>query len=328
MDYDYILNKVYAKAEYFIIKQFKEFKNDDRPFPHAVDKIRIKLTKIYGENLVGRNFNLFESCYRIFNFRNGYYSDTSSITKVVENEIRKEFGEVIKINKPFDKNFNVIDNCSFNQFIFDLIIYDSLRRIEARLGENSDLYKLYYDTKEYGSFTLEAFDGHVINSKIYQDLYSKGYPNKKLPVAIGTVNQYGNKEWKIIKDDNPIEIAEADIQNESKIKKQDFDIDEQLLILNLCLVDNNAIPLTEKIKLLTLIGELKDKSIFIEQSSKNTAYSKVNKGILRKGSVSTMILIIDNIQIKIEKYILPLTQQTLKKHRSTLISEQKKQKHT
>lgn len=327
MDYDYILHKVFAKAEYFIIKQFKEFKADDRPYPHAVDKIRSRLTKIYEENRVNRNIELFNSCYRIFNFRKDYYGDTTSIIKIVNIEIKKEFGEVIKSNKPVDNNFNVINNYTFNRFVYDLIIYDSLRRIEARLGKNSDLYKLYYETEDYKSFTLRAFDGHVISSKIYQDLFSKVYPNKIIPIAVCSINQYGNEEWKIIIDNDPSKLKENGTTNKVKIMQQDFDSDEQLLILNLCLVDNNGIALTEKIKLITLIGELKDKSIFKESSSSNNAYSKVNKGIFRKGSVTTMILTIDNILAKIEKYNLAGTNQTLKKHRSTLISEQKKQKH-
>jgi hypothetical protein len=327
MDYDYILNKVFTKAEYFIIKQFKEFKTNDRPFPHAIDEIRSHLTKKYGNNLIGKNYNLFERCYRFFCLRKDYYGDTTSISKIIENEIKKEFEEVIKINKAVDKNYNVIDNYSFNRFIYDLITYHSLRKIEERLGKNSDLYKLLYDSEDYSKFTLIAFDGHVINSKLYRDLFSKIHPDKFIPFAIKNVNEYGNVTWTIITD-NP-EVKLKSIEEKIAVKKifQDFEADEQLLILNLCLIDKNTIPLTEKFKLLILIGELKDKSIFQESSSKNVAYHKVNNGILRKGSLKTMITTIDNILVKFINYELPMTKQTLQKHRATIISEQSKTKY-
>ena len=146
MDYDYILKKVFVKAEYFIIKQFKEFKNDDRPFPHAIDRIRFQLSEKYYNNLIGKNYNLFESCYRLFCFRNDYYSNTTSISKIIENEIKTEFELVTKVNRAIDKNYKAIDNYGFNRFIYDLITYHSLQKIEERLGKNSDLYELFYDS--------------------------------------------------------------------------------------------------------------------------------------------------------------------------------------
>jgi hypothetical protein len=92
------------------------------------------------------------------------------------------------------------------------------------------------------------------------------------------------------------------------------------------LVDKNEIPVTEKVKLIILIGEIKDDTIFKESSAKNLAYQKISKGIMRKGSAYTMIAIIDNILIKIEKYDLNITNQTLKKQRAKLIIEQKQAK--
>jgi hypothetical protein len=328
MDYDYILNKVFTKAEYFIIKQFKEFKTNDRPFPHAIDEIRSHLTKKYGNNLIGKNYNLFERCYRFFCLRKDYYGDTTSISKIIENEIKKEFEEVIKINKAVDKNYNVIDNYSFNRFIYDLITYHSLRKIEERLGKNSDLYKLLYNSGDYSSFTLEAFDGHVINSELYKNLFSKIHPDKFIPFATDNINEYGNVKWTIIIDNPEVKLQSIEEKISGKKIFQDFEVDEQLLILNLCLIDKNVIPLTEKIKLLILIGVLKDKTILHESSSTNTAYQKVNKGIYRLGSLKTMVATIDSILNKFEKHQLQITKQTLKKHRSTIITEQSKTKYS
>lgn len=314
MDYDYTLNKVFVKAEYFIIKQFKTFKIDDRPFPHAADKIRFHLTKKYGDNLIGKNFNIFESCHRFFNFRKDYYGNTTSISKIVEVEIRKEFGEVIKINKPVDNNFKVIDNYTFNRFIYDLIIYDSLKRIEARLGENSDLYKLFYETDEYGSFTLEAFDGHIINSKIYQDLYSKVYPNKKIPVAIGSINQYGNKEWSIkFENDSITKTLDEFKKNDSATKNPEinttifniskFTVDEKIFLWHVLYNAKTKFQYPEFAKILLLTDGINDLSIFHEKSGNNSLYRKINEGIQYYKPIKRRIFI-DGLIKKLEYFNL------------------------
>ena len=63
-------------------------------------------------------------------------------------------------------------------------------------------------------------------------------------------------------------------------------------------------------------------------SANNNFYQKVNKGIDRKGSKSSMVDIIDSLLIKIDGFDLNITSQTLKKHRRTLVSEQKEAKKT
>ena len=78
--------------------------------------------------------------------------------------------------------------------------------------------------------------------------------------------------------------------------------------------------------MIILIGEIEDDSILYESSSNNKVYQKVNKGILRRGSSNTMLDTINSIKIKIDEFDLVHTKQTLKKHRTTLISEQKETK--
>ena len=54
---------------------------------------------------------------------------------------------------------------------------------------------------------------------------------------------------------------------------------------------------------------------------------KVNEGYQRKGSKTNMIDLINSILIKIEPYQLNITNQTLKKQKATLISEENRTKN-
>ena len=148
-------------------------------------------------------------------------------------------------------------------------------------------------------------------------MFSKIYPKKNIPIVVNRTDEYGNPTIEIIELNSILKE-----KTDAKIVKQTFELDEQILILNLCIVDKNSIPITEKAKLIILIGEIKDDSIFKESSSKNSVYQKISKGILRRGSPQTMLLILTSILTKIEIYKLNITNQTLRKHRADLISEQ------
>jgi hypothetical protein len=222
-----------------------------------------------------------------------------------------------------DKNNNEILNYPFDTFVKDLIEYDSLGRIEGRLSINSELYKLFYEFNTYDHFTLKSFDGHVVNSKLYRDLFVKFKPETPIPVAVRKIDGFQNIVYDIVEKKEELNNPSGNQETKYKIEKQIFELDEQLLILNLCLEDKNSIPVTEKSKLIILIGEIIEDNLFKKSSSDSKTYSKISKGILRKGSKKTMIKLIDSILTKIEKHNLNITNQTLRKHRATLKSEQK-----
>ena len=154
-------------------------------------------------------------------------------------------------------------------------------------------------------------------------MFSKLKPNNPIPIAVEKIDEFLNVKYDIITDTAELNELENKVKSKIKTKKQEFELNEQLLILNLCLVDKNSIPITEKSKLIILIGEIIEDNLFKVPSSDSNTYDKISKGILRKGSVSKMIEIIDMVLIKIEGFNLKFTNQTLKKHKATLKNEQK-----
>lgn len=199
-----------------------------------------------------------------------------------------------------------IKGYSFEQLIIDLATYYSETNLYRIFRNQYGLYDLIYKSEDFSRFKIKEYETEIENTDIFNYYNNLVYPKSEKLLNKDLINLKTEKSKKV----------------NLNIKKQDFELDEQLLILNLCLVDKNSIPLTEKVKLIVLLGEINDDSIFNEPSSTNNVYQKVNKGINRKGSTEKMLNMIENIIIKIEPFDLNITHQRLKKHKSTLISEQ------
>ncbi|MCO6164506.1 hypothetical protein [Flavobacterium sp. NRK F7] len=325
---DDIITTEQIKIESFIKKKFKEFKSQDRKSEYAIDKTR---TALY-ETFIRANFidiyrSHFETYYNLYkNSVNTYDNKQDAIKLALQNEMYEAYPSF----KNFSKISNVkyceeFDNLTFENFVKYLLQYDTSKKIEILFSKNSHLYILFYDNNYNGDFYLKPFEGHVVNSSIYKKLHKKFYPNKFIPYAKEETDEFNNTNYIIITE----EIKNSSFREVKKVSDyeiHDFDINEQALLLNLCLSDKNSIPLTEKIKILILIGEIKDKSIFEVSPSINPFYNKVNKGILRKGSIQTMIDIVDIIFKKFDDYDLNITKQRLKIHKTTLLNEQNKTK--
>lgn len=318
------------KLTAFSINSLKSDSENGISVTKAIDNIRRKIWDEYIEtSFIYHYKDHFEEVYRIYrlSFDNYDNNKIDVVKAVLKNEAYDEFLKRLKIKKvsnyTYDEDF---DSINYESFIVHLLKYDVYKNSYNRLGDNFELYKLFYEENNYEDFTLEKFDGHVVNSTLFRKIFSKYYPSKKIPIAVKRIDDYLNPVYDIIEYSEELAVPAINSETKDKIRKQTFEIDEQLLILNLCLSDKNSIPLTEKIKLIILIGDIKDDSILYESSSNNNVYQKVNKGILRRGSSNTMIDTIDNIKIKIDEFDLVHTKQTLKKHRTLLISEQKETK--
>lgn len=323
-----ITDSEFKKLEDFVIVNLKKFKNEGKSVNFAIDKTRDLIWNIFIEtNFLQKYSSRLRNIYStyIYSFEN--YDHNGDITMdVLKNEVFNDFKIIKELNIVGKSTYlPEIEDLTFENFMSLLLKYDVAQKSYKRLSNNSDLYKLYYLQNNFENFTLEHFEGHVVNSDLYKKLFKKFRPEKPLPIAIRIIDKYKNTTYKI-KEESKVKSKIENKESNEKILNQIFELDEQLLILNLCISDNNSIPVTEKAKLIILIGEIKDNSIFTESSSDNTVYHKIIKGILRKGSIQNMLLIIINILAKIENYDLPVTKQTLKKHKTTLISEQKQSK--
>lgn len=311
----------------FTINSFKMHSENGLSTFKAIDNTQRCIWDEFIEtNFIYKYKDHFEEVYRIYRFSLSNYNKdkVDEVKSVLKNEAYEEFLMRLKINKVSNYTYGEdFDNITYEVFVTHMLKYDVYKKCYNRLSENMDLYKLFYETEDYKEFTFEAFEGHVINSKLYRNLYSINYPDKTIPSAVKRIDDYQNIVYDIIENKEELNNPSGNQETKDKLKKQIFELDEQLLILNLCLEDKNSIPVTEKSKLIILIGEIIEDNLFKVPSSDSKTYSKIIKGILRKGSKKTMIQIIESILTKIESYNLTTTNQTLKKHRATLRNEQK-----
>lgn len=318
------------KIQLFLIENFKRLKEEGRSKEYAIDTCSSLIHKNFIEtNFIGKYSSHFESVYTLFQNAFDKYDRNDQnidvITQILKNEIYEEFQHFGSINKISNRNYDDdFDSITFEDFVIHLLKYHAAKKAKNNLNRNSELYYIFYETNDYSDFTLESFEDHIINTELYRKLFEKHYPKLPLKKAVKYIDDWNSVNYRI--------EDELDTKNK-KIKKsnieniEEFETDEQALIINLCIVDKNSIPLTEKTKLLILLGEIKDKRLLNEDSSKNNFYKKVNEGYQRKGSVLNMISVIESILIKIEPYQLNITNQTLKKQKTTLISEENKTKN-
>ena len=239
---------------------------------------------------------------------NNDYGFNKTSNELLEENQKKFETNKFNITKPYNDLIYIFNNERKN---YSKNIYENVLKRHVKPAFDNliikgysfeDLIKdLIYRSEDFSEFEIKEYDTVLENTEIFNYYRGLVYPESKQI-----------KEPSI---DKSIEISKEKY-------KHDFEIDEQALVLNLCLADKNSIPLTEKIKLLILIGEIKDKTIFAEDISSNQFYHKANKGIYRRGSSKTMIENINSILNKIENEELNITNQTLKKHKTTLISEQ------
>ena len=146
MDYKKIIDTFFKNKLDYIIEKLKEYKNQSRSFEYAIDQIKMNLYNERINNIVDINKELFNNAIYDFKYFEEIYQKGTSITLVIENEIKTEYNEKIRLKKIVDKNNNEVLNYSFNTLIIDLIEYDSLVKIENRLCFNSELYKLFYES--------------------------------------------------------------------------------------------------------------------------------------------------------------------------------------
>lgn len=321
-----ITNKELKKIVEFTINSFKTDYADGIMATTSIDDTRKRIWDQFIEtNFIYKYRDHFEEVYRIYRLSlSKYNKDRVDVVKsVLKKEAFEEFSKRVKIQKVPNYTYGEdFENITYENFVNHLLKYDVYKNSYNRLLENHHLYKLFYDVNDYKNFTLENFEGHVVNSVLYRKIFAKYYPDKIIPIAVKRIDEYQNPVYDI--EELNLPTAKPAIKN--KIRKHTFELNEQLLILNLCIADRNSIPITEKSKLIILIGEIKDDSIFNEPSSTNTTYDKIAKGYLRKGSSNTMIDLIDTILIKIDEFDLNIAKQTLNMHRRTLVKEQNNSK--
>jgi hypothetical protein len=120
----------------------------------------------------------------MFNHFEDDYKKGTSISVIIEKEVLAEFNIAIDRYQINTDTNHELHNYTFEEFINDLIVYDTLGRIVLRLDNNYELYELFFELNNYEEFTLENFQGDVIESKIYKKYHKILYPENNISQEI------------------------------------------------------------------------------------------------------------------------------------------------
>jgi hypothetical protein len=195
MDYNEVEKSIYTFYQKEIIEKFKKASLDGRTITKAIDLIKKQLVETKKSSIIFINIEKLHNCIYKINHREDDYSTDLALNSIISNEIKESFGLVINELKTLDDEKLII---SFDDFVKELISYDCLIRLDKRVTLNIELYRIFYENKNYDGFTLEYFENHVVNSKLYRKVYTNFYPGKPIPIAEKKIDQYNNISYDII----------------------------------------------------------------------------------------------------------------------------------
>jgi len=287
MDYRIIEKNVFADFKKNIKSKFEKALKEQKTFDNAFKSIQNEIEETKNSSYISKNSTKLSDCIQFIHLREDYYATEFALSLIINNEIKNCY------EKSSDKSI------PFDEFVKELINYDCLRRLQIRVNENKILYQLFYDNKDFKGFTIEHFKGHVVNSIVFKKYFRKYYPGKPLPVVTEKKDNYGNTLIEINNSPNKSQ-KNTGISSKNEIYNIELTIDEKAMLLHICLVDKEPIPLTEKIKLICIIGEIEDDSLFVKSSAQSTFYQKVKTGIYRNGSKTTLLELVNQLLEKIQ----------------------------
>jgi hypothetical protein len=226
-----------------------------------------------------------------------------SLLKTLENEVYKSFMEIKATFSKFKlEDYEVFEKLTYESFFSEILKYTLYQKVQARL-ENSipqltEGIKLFYELNDYNDFSTTYLIDE--SEKITELRISNIF--KKLGRKFDSKKIRNNTNEKSIID---------------KIKST-FDENEKILLLNLAFFQGDKIEKTEKLKLILLIGELTDYSLFEGLAKNSTFYKKVSAGIDHYGKKNQEVYL-DSILLKIETLELKITKGFLRKLKSNSI---------
>lgn len=294
------------KLKEFIITAFKNFKTEGRSSEYALDKTKNKLWDTFIEtNFIKKYSYHFESFYTLFSHSFDNYSPPVDITKsILKCEIFDKYKSFDKTNKSLNRQYDEdFDNLTFNDLVVWILKYHAAQIAYKQLNKNSELYKLFYTNDYYKEFTLEKFDGHVINSDLYRKTFSKFNPNSTIPVAIEKINEWKTPYYEII-EEAPKEVKnEKGKNNYSKI--DDFELEEKYLILHAFYkimdskkYDPKPIKMTEFLRMIRICQGIEDNSMF-KKDYNQKFYMSVIKGLEYYTDLNTKWKLKQNVSKKL-----------------------------
>ena len=249
--YEYFYNKTYVIGE--------------RKIKETLIKSKAKSLVFYlNSNIILETQNILiskKSNIRLFDSLNEL--DTIFVNSIYDYTENKE--ELTLKNNVYPaylkiKNFQLPSNYSFNKFLSDFGTLKGLIDVVKKFQENSNQYQKMYEQNDLRDFKIIEQENIVIK-------------DSQLLQQDSTVLNEGTKN-----------DSKKNTELEKEIETLKFNIsklteDEKVFLLHVYYNSTIKIPLTEYAKLMIIINNLDDFSIFTLGSTNNRFYDKLNKGI-------------------------------------------------
>jgi len=289
--YNYFYNKTERILETFIKESLVKSRNEERDFVATINKIndyRIDYTNGFTSKKI--NNISYESCV-IFNNRYNEYTGDNVNERILKKECFDAFNISIENNKIV---------YSYNKYVANLAINESIRRTGNRFRNYKNLYELMYDLNDFNDFSLKEVKGGFKSDGLYDRLFKRRYPDNvtqsdfKQEEIVEKKNKEPNDEPKL----NRFDESVLNIINTYSVKDKTL----LLYVIKYALGNSLNISAIELLRLL-YICKVDDISLFRDNYKNNTSYKKMSIGhnylsIMKKGKIEAIEnLIIKNAKI-------------------------------
>lgn len=267
----------FDKIKILVTDSFQSLYNEGRKFNYALDSTRSLINENFSQTseltkfIKTDNYKIYQKyVYTINTFGNNNINITDN--EIHKSVLRKEMFEFYNNLKEEENPFKI----TFEDFVLYLLRYVASRLIIERLEKNKKLYTLYYENNYFENIVLDDFEGDILLSKVYLDLFKK-FNKGKIPSHIIEKDNDQVKKT-LISDRNELELLKVS-EKKNSIVLNDKEIALIIYFQTEVLKNNTLIPATEMYKTYSLINVRPYDSFGNEGSFKGTFQYKIIKGI-------------------------------------------------
>jgi len=265
--YNYFYNKTERVLEAFIKKELVKSCNEERNFTATINKINGIRFDSKQEKLLKILINISSESFKCFNERYRVYRGDNVDKLILRNECFEAFNNSLEKNKV---------DYSYNKYVANLAVYESLNRVGNRFRNYDDMYRLMYDLKDFKEFSLKEVKGGHKSCGLYDRLFLRRYPDH--------INQsdFNLEEIVLDKKEESIEKPKLTrIENGILNNINAYTDKEKFLLLysvKYALENQLKISAIEFSRIL-YICKVDDLSLFHDNYKNNSSYNKISNGL-------------------------------------------------
>lgn len=306
MEYKSTYDKTFYEVQGKIKEALIKAKSESRTFNFTLNAIINSHQDLTNKSLIKSNksLSLLELTYKksISN-----YSE-NAIELALKNDIYPEY---LKLNAD-----ELPPNYIFQNFVFDLGALQGLMEVDRLFRNHSRLFEMMFNLNDFSDFEIKEYEIDLDNTPIFKKLHKRLYPH------LYVIEEQLKKERIISKD----KLTNAELIDLKPIidNIEKFTDNDKAFIYNLCLNEKYKIPMTEKVKLLLIAGEVHEINIYQFSKNFDTFYSKANKGIDYSSSINKTLSFLEQFIEKLSFFNLKETNEILTSLRINIIFENKR----